>query len=153
MRRYRFRLESVLRLRRAEESRARDVLAAANAELRQALRARDAEARRYAALPRSLGEMTLEQYLGEAAAAALAAATLAQARRVVSVAAARVAEAQLAWSSAAQRLAVLERLDERRRVEHAVEAQREEAAALDDLVTSRYVAEQFHRRTGAEQWR
>ncbi|MHB1583547.1 MAG: hypothetical protein ACYC0E_07355, partial [Acidimicrobiales bacterium] len=73
MRRYRFRLEAVLRLRRAEEGQARDALAAANVELRTALVARDAEAGRYAALPRPLGAMTAERLRREHADASLAA--------------------------------------------------------------------------------
>lgn len=139
MRRYRFRLESVLRLRQAQEAQARDVLAAANAELRAALAARDAEARRYAGLPRPLGAMTADLLRQEHAAAALVAATLVHAQQVVSAAAARAAEAQVAWSAAAQRVAVLERLDERRRLEHADEARGREIAEIDDLVTSRFV--------------
>lgn len=140
MRRYRFRLESVLRLRRAEEGQARDALAAANAELRAALGARDAEARRYAGLPRPLGTMTPEVLRSEHATTTLAAATLAGAQQAVSAAAARTAEAQLAWSAAAQRVSVLERLDERRRLEHAEDLRHEEITELDDLVTSRYVS-------------
>lgn len=140
MRRYRFRLESVLRLRRAEEGQARDALAAANAELRAALAARDAEAQRYACLPRTLGAMSPELLRREHATAALAAATLAGAQQAVSAAAARTAEAQLAWSAAAQRVSVLERLDHRRRIEHAEDLLHHEIAELDDLVTSRYVS-------------
>lgn len=140
MRRYQFRLEAVLRLRRAEEGQARDALAAANAELRGALVARDAVAGRYAALPRPLGAMTAESLRREHADASLAAASLAAAQQIVSAAAARAAATQLAWSAAAQRVAVLERLDERRRAEHADEWRRHEATELDDLVTSRYVS-------------
>ncbi len=43
-----------------------------------------------------------------------------------------------AWSEAARRVTVLERLDERRRAEHADDERRAEVTEVDDLVTARH---------------
>ncbi|MFI5101286.1 MAG: flagellar export protein FliJ, partial [Actinomycetes bacterium] len=42
------------------------------------------------------------------------------------------------WTEAAQRVSSLERLDERGRAEHEVEARRDEEKTVDDIVTGRY---------------
>ncbi len=145
MRRYEFRLASVLQLRRAEEQSARGALRAANDELRRRIATRDERAAHYrvvaATPPAASAEGLLAQHqLGE-----LAAAAVLSARRRVTAAAADAALAQVAWSNASRRVKVLERLDERRRAEHAAAEARAEAAEIDDLVTSRYRLEERER--------
>lgn len=137
MRRYRFRLEPVLRVRRSEEERARaEVLAAQREAAAQAdvLRACDAA---YAQSrddrgPRPAADFRLQQ----AHRSALASAVLEQRRRVATADDA-VARARESLAAAAQRVGALERLDERQRAEHAARALREEELTVDDLVVAR----------------
>jgi flagellar FliJ protein len=140
MKRYQFRLAAVLRLRRAEEEQARERLLAANSRLREVIAARDREAARYSALASNTEATTLEGLLAEQQAASLAASVVAGARRAVTTAAADAALAQIAWTSASRRVRILERLDDRRRAEHAEEELRSEVATVDDMVTARYVS-------------
>jgi flagellar export protein FliJ len=134
--RYRFPLETVLRVRRVEEKAARARLLCANATLASAIASRDLAAERY----RETGLLVIDlaSLLEERCAAELAATALEQASKAVSRAAGEAALAHVAWTSAARRVATLERLDERRRAEHLVEEGRRENAMVDDIVAARY---------------
>lgn len=138
MKRYTFRLEAVLRARRAQEDVARQELARANHRLREAVAAADAERARYAAMGKPTGVVDMVQDAQDRVWRELAAGTLhaVQCHREDLAVAAAVHQA--AWREAAQRVAALERLDERRRAEHELAVSRAEAAAVDDLVTSRF---------------
>jgi len=138
--RYRFRLEVVLRLRRAEEERAKEALMTANRRLRQALAARDVATDRYRALSVTLGPLSRATLDAERARASLAAESQHLAQRAVASAAAAAALAQIEWTRAAREVAVLERLDARRQAEHAELVQREEAAVIDDIVALRFAS-------------
>jgi flagellar FliJ protein len=140
MKRYEFRLAAVLRLRHAEEEQAREALAAANRHLRSVILERDAQSARYGELTRAELATTLDGLLAEQQAASLAAGVVASAKRAATNAAAEAALAQVSWTGSWRRVTVLERLDDRRRAEHAEEAQRAEVAVIDDIVTARYVA-------------
>lgn len=142
MSRYRFRLETVLRVRRAEEADAKAALLQANARLRAALEARERAQQHYRdVVDHHDGHGTREQLRRERWEASVAADVLAAAQREAIRGAGEAALAQVDWAQAARRVAVLERLDLRRRAEHAAEEQRREASAVDDLVTARFVAE------------
>ena len=134
--RYIFPLATVLRVRRAEERVARARLVAANASLVSAIEERDLAEARY----RSAGSLVVDlaSLLAERCQAELAARTLERARRDVSRAAGEAALAHVGWTEAAKRVAMLERLDERRRAEHLVEEGRKEVAMVDDVVAARY---------------
>ena len=142
MSRYRFRLETVLRVRRAEESDAKAALMRANARLRATLEARGAAQRRYRdvvegqAMSGSVEQLRRDRWHAEVAARALF-----EAQREAMRIAGEAALAQVDWAQAARRVAVLERLDLRRRAEHAEGERRAEVGVVDDLVTARYVAE------------
>ncbi len=140
MKRYEFRLATVLRVRRAEKEAAQAVLMRANHELRARIAERDREAARYAAIcaSASTGARTLEEFRREELAVELGARVLDDAQRAVAAAAASAALAQVAWSGASGRVEILERLDARRRAEWAEEERRAEVALIDDLVTARY---------------
>lgn len=140
MKRYRFRLAAVLRLRRAEQEQARIALAAANAELRSLLLARDQEARRYGQLARRPGAVDAAGLAAERSDAELAAASLRACEDRAAEAATRAAIAQVAWLEAHRRVLALERLEQRRREEHEADVRREEVALVDDLVNARYRA-------------
>jgi flagellar protein FliJ len=138
MRRYRFRLEPVLRVRRQEEDVARGAVLAATALAgaeAEALAERDrAYANGTAAPgPRSAADFVHVQHHR----AALGQAVLEQRRRL-QAAEVQLAQARTGWTAAAARVGALERLDERQRAEHDVRALREEEMVVDDLVVSRF---------------
>lgn len=140
-RRYRFRLESVLRVRRIEEDRAAGALAFANVEARNAATERAARQAAYAALPSLAVRAGTEDFVVDrwrrSAAAASVAGGLADEAAALEV----VDERRTDWSAAAQRTSALERLDGRRREEHELAAGRDETIAVDELVTGRFVRE------------
>ena len=142
MNRYRFRLDSVLRVRRAHEELARQELVQANRRLRSAMEAHRRESLRYSQLTATVGLLEGSDFRRERAETELAAATLEAARIVMDAAAAEAATRYVGWTEAARQVAVLERLDDRRRAEHRAEEIRAEVAVADDLTGARFVAEQ-----------
>lgn len=138
MRRYRSRLDSVLRARRAQEELARQALARANAVLRGAEDKYREERSRYESLAVTAGIQDRESFRQSRLSAELTAATLAAATRNREKAAVIAAVHHAAWREAAQRVASLERLDARRRAENALEGMRGEAIEIDDVVASRW---------------
>ncbi len=142
MSRYRFRLETVLRVRRAEEADAKATLLQANARLRSALEVRELAQQRYRdVVDHQDDRVSPEQLRRDRWEASVAAEAVAAAQREAIRGAGEAALAQVDWAQAARRVAVLERLDLRRRSEHAAEEHRREAGAVDDLVTARFAAE------------
>jgi len=135
-----FRLDTVLRVRKAQEETARAELARENREVRAAATERDNAAQRYREVPVSSGAVAASVFQREAATADLAAATLLDARSHLSLAEAEAAVALRQWREAAQRVEALERLELRRREEARAEEARQESSAVDDLVTARYIA-------------
>ena len=137
MKRYAFRLESVLRVRRVEEDRAVAALAAARRQLEAAERTLQSTLDRYSVVPSASGALPLADLLRSRAHQELVAASVVHAGTERLRAEAVVETQRAAWSAAAQRVAALERLDERRRAEHALEAQRQETIEVDDMVVAR----------------
>jgi len=138
MKRYKFRLEQVLRVRRMEEEQARASLLAANAELNRAgERLRD-RTERYHTMVAPIGPSQLTEFLAWRQRHQAAATAVIDAGTAVQSATSQAAERRDGWSAAASRVTALERLDERRRAEHAAEAEREFDQEIDDLVTSRH---------------
>lgn len=133
MKRYRFRLETVLRVRRVEENAARTGLVDANRALAQACAGRDRALAHYRGLPVQLGPSTTEDLRRNRQRAELAAAVLATRQATLDDAAREVVRAREQWMEAVSRMKVLERLDERRREEHRLEAERGETRFLDDV--------------------
>lgn len=132
MRRYRFRLERVQRVRQVEQDLAEARLAESLRALRLAEEALVAEQVRYAAVvgARAGGVGSyLSDHDGKARAAARVRLAAAQRRAVELELEAR----RDAWLTASRRVTALERLDERRRAEHALESQREEQTVLDEV--------------------
>ncbi|HSL59956.1 MAG TPA: flagellar FliJ family protein [Acidimicrobiales bacterium] len=136
MKRYRFRLESVARVRRVREEQARAELLEsrrkldeAHAELQRRLGSYDQRGRATAASPNSFrAERDRDTRMANAVTAAMAAE--AAARTLVGR---RVDE----WVAAARENAALDRLDLRRREEHEDEVRRAEQRELDDLAAGR----------------
>jgi flagellar protein FliJ len=139
VKRYAFRLQRVLEVRRNEQDVARAEVLAASVRARveaEALAARD---RAYAERLSPQGPTGAAEFLYEQAhRAALGHAVLEQRRRLVD-AEQELEAARAVWTSAAARVGALERLDERSRAEHTARALREDELIVDDLVVSRYV--------------
>jgi len=132
MKRYRFALEAVLRVRRAQEEAAVFALAAAHATRR---RAEEAEAEAVARCDGNVptaGVHDSEQFRSERDEAERLAATAMARADAVARAVAEARQRQADWTQAARAVAALERLDERRRQEWAVAEQRAEAAVVDE---------------------
>ncbi len=138
MRRYQFRFEHVARVRRIQEDQARAELLAARhrllvAEAELASRSDDYRARRSSDASGSTSSFRSLRHQDDLLANAVTAARCAEAN-------ARLLVAQRidVWTEAAQKVAAMERLDERDRERHSTEAAREEQAELDDLVAPRH---------------
>ena len=140
MKKYKFRLDTVLRVRRTEEDLAKAELARANARVAEAVAMVDARLTHYAALPiagsgamGSTATFMASRFRQDTAAAAVVAA------KVARMAALQDAEAyRMVWSKKATEVSVLERLDERRRTEHELEAARQADIEVDDIVVGRF---------------
>jgi len=138
VKRYRFRLDPVLRVRRVQEDVARAALARADADVAAAHTAL-AGARDW------LVELDHRPVPGRPVAweanrtVVLRAADEIDARIAnVDAAAAARRDRQAELRDARGRVRALERLDERRRAEHQLEAARQDERVVDDLVTSRF---------------
>jgi flagellar export protein FliJ len=141
LKKFRFRLHSVLRVRRIQEDLARARLLNANAAAREAEQMVDARLAHYHELDRPAGRQLEPVFTGTWAHLDHAAGAVDVAREQRIEALALVAERRADWSEASMRVAALERLEDRQRAEHAVEAQRDEDRLTDDLVVSRHTRE------------
>lgn len=134
MKRYVPTLAPVLRVRQAQEGLARANLQKANAAAATA-RAIEGQAwSHYNEVSSSCGpSIQVHHQL-----AGFAAEAVADAAREVDTRKAEAAEATASYLDAAKAVSAVERLEERRREEHALGVLREEAALVDELVTARY---------------
>jgi flagellar export protein FliJ len=138
MKRFRFRLDQVLHVRRVQEDQARFALLSANrdahiAQTRVDERLADYEQRRLPLGPQSYADFERAVFLLDSGAAAVGVARATH-REAVAV----VEERRAGWTDARRRVAALERLETRRRAEHAIEVQRAEDRLVDDLVVARH---------------
>ena len=145
MQRYRFRLEGVARVRRLQEDLAKGALASANQAVVTADALLIAEKARYLDLlsttdAAGAGTDGLDAFLARRCTQEAAALTViaAHARRAGAIVEAD--ERRREWAAAAQRVQALDRLDQRRRAEHEVDAARAEIIEVDDIVVSRHRA-------------
>lgn len=138
MKRYRFRLEPVLRVRRIEQDTARAVMAAAARSLDAADEQLHQSVSHYRTVPLVDGPHDTAGWLARRASAERAASAVVRAGVEREHAAASLDRERDALRDARQRVAALERLDERRREEHALAAQRQEVVDVDELVTGRH---------------
>jgi flagellar export protein FliJ len=134
---YRFRLDSVLRVRQLQERVAAQQLAVAVRDLQQA-RTELARARRsLAGLAAPTGRHTVGAAQWVHAQSGRMSERACTCAEEVEAAAEAARQATQAWGSARQRTAMLERLDERHVALWRAELDRSEAVALDDLATGR----------------
>ena len=138
MKRYRFPLEPVLRVRLIEQDAARAALVAAHHGFRVADDARHRTVARYRALPVDAGAETTDRWLARRTASHRTAACVVAAEADTEAARARMDDQRSALQQARMRTSALERLDGRRREEHELESRRAEDAEVDELVTARH---------------
>lgn len=135
--RFRFRLDTVLRVRRIQEEQARARVMVANRAVALAGAEVDERVTRYAALARPAGVQTYAE--AEATMfrldAGAGAVEWARGEHVRAVGQAR--EELARWAEAEQRVRALERLHERARHDHATEVRRAEDRLTDELATTR----------------
>lgn len=140
MKRYSFRLEHVARVRRIQEEQARAELIAARQRLLRAgadlsLRAEEYDRGRSGAHRVDTRAFRSEREQDQRLSDAVLAARAAEANALL-----LVGQRSEEWTHAARELSALERLDERRREEHAAEETRVEQIDLDELVAPRVAA-------------
>jgi flagellar export protein FliJ len=136
MKRYCFRLEPVLRVRRLQEDLAASQLRAANLAVTEAGELVAIRATRYAELPPAIGG-ALPDHLASRQRLEHAAAAVEHARTERRAAETAAGEARATWQEATTRVGALEHLDRERRIEHAREVEREEEREVDQLVMGR----------------
>jgi flagellar export protein FliJ len=141
MKRFRFRLDQVLHVRRVQEDQARFKLLTANRDAHLAAAQVEERLADYAGRAMPTGPQTYEAFeravfMLDSGAAAVGTARVTH-REALEV----VETRRIDWTDARRRVAALERLEERRRAEHAIEVQRSEDQLVDDLVVARYVRE------------
>ena len=137
MKRYRFRLETVLRVRRVQEDVARGDLARANAAVAAAAADVEAARERLAGMASEPVPANPVEWQARRALLLGRAAEITARQTDLQAADTERAGRQRALAEARTRVRALERLDERRRAEHAVEMGRDDSRTLDDLVTAR----------------
>lgn len=138
MKKFKFRLESVQRVRGLQEEQARYRLMEAHAAARESASRVEARLHAYITMPRpsdpmSHAEFERERFNLEAAATGVEGARVAH-REALDVVDARRVE----WLEAKQRVSALERLEARRRDEHEIDLRRAEDRLIDDLVVARH---------------
>lgn len=141
MKRYRFSLESALRVRRVQEEGASFALAHANHRLQAAVARYRSTLARYDALAAAGGEHDLEAFRRQRDEAERLAAAVHHAWSQVEEATDEVAARHADWVEATRRVGALERLDERRRAEWLAEERAAETAAIDESALSRWLAD------------
>lgn len=136
MKKYAFRLETVRRVRRTQETLAKHALAQANADVRRAVAAVEARTSEYENQLASMSQgsnavdaFMRQRYFSDLAAQAIEVAKLDQQN-----ADDHAAQRRLEWSDAATKVKALDRLDERRLQEFRIEHDREITNEVDDIV-------------------
>lgn len=135
MRRYQFRLATVLRVRQLEEEASRTRLLEAGRAVSRARTLEDEAREHYEAIPTRLGLVNAEEFHRDRQVHNLAAAAVRARVSDVGAAVAEVDRQRESWTQAAAKVTVLQRLDERRRGEHRLAMDREEGTVLDELAT------------------
>lgn len=138
MKRYRFRLEPVLRVRRIEEERAVAEFAEAQRAEQRAQHLQISRFEHYNSIPEPVGILSADAFLADRAVLERAAAGVVAAAGVHRLASIELEERREGWATAAGRVTSLENLEERHRGEHLLEVNRAETAELDELNSARF---------------
>jgi flagellar biosynthesis chaperone FliJ len=138
MKRYSFRLQTVLRVRRIQEEQAKTALLLANRALHDAEIERTARWNRYDSTTADTALCTVAEFEAGRFRWDMAAQSAILADHLRDARAFEVVTARHTWTAASQRVEILERLDERRRDEWQHEFDHDELVEVDDIVTGRY---------------
>lgn len=138
MKRYRFDLDPVLRVRRIQQDAAQAQVIAARLGYEGAGSVLDQAVERYQVASAPAGAVTTDQWLVVRTGAELTAASVMAAGAARELARIKMEDDLHALRESRMRVTALERLDERRRDEHAIESRRAEEAEVDELVTARH---------------
>jgi flagellar export protein FliJ len=136
---YRFRLETVMRVRKLSEQRARQDLAAAVRSRRAAEEDLERSLAWCAALQQGSGVCSVQDFRYEREAAERAGRSLSAAGASLRGALELCEERTAVWQAARGRVRMLERLDERRHAEYELDQARREAKVLDELAAIRWL--------------
>lgn len=148
MKKYAFRLETVRRVRRVQETVAKAELSRANNEVTAAITAVEARIAKYEAKlnetpaagssPASGTIVRVDAFMQRRYFNELAGNAVVAARSSLNAAQLEAEIARSAWSTKAKDVKALDRLDERRKEEHLLAYNREVDAEVDDIVTGRF---------------
>ena len=138
MKRFRFRLDQVLRVRRLQLDQAKAALLGANRDAHLAAARVEERLTEYATRSFPSGAQTYESFERHLFLLDAAAGAVDVARYDHRAALAVVEEKRGEWAVAQRRVSALERLEERRRTEHQIEMRRDEDRLVDDLVVARF---------------
>ncbi len=145
MKRFKFNLETVLRVRRVQEEQARARLLAANRVVTGAAKLVSERTDHYMSLERPGGRQSHSDVEAILFTLDAAAGAIAWAREKHEVAVANAAEELGRWREAERRVRALERLRERAYEEHAIDVRRDEDRLTDELATTRARLNGAHR--------
>jgi flagellar export protein FliJ len=140
----------VLRVRRVQEDQARGELLLANRSAHLAAQRIEDRTAEYETRARPSGQSTYEDFERTLFLLDTAVGAIQVAKQDHRDALVVVDERRAEWSKARQKVAALERLQDRRRVEHALEARREEDRLVDDLVVARFARNALETMKGNE---
>jgi flagellar FliJ protein len=144
VKKYRFRLDAVLRVRRIEQDRAAGHLAQSQRRAGEAAAAQVRAETAHVGSKGAEGMRATASFLSHRSLVEASALTVIAARRACEVANAEAEARRLEYVDAAGRVTGLENLDERQRGEYGVEELREEGLTVDDLVTARHGRDDTH---------
>jgi flagellar export protein FliJ len=150
VKRYRFRLEQVLRVRRLEEERERGEVLAARAETEAARRRVEEATEAYRVMAHVRGKMSPADLRRHQTLHELRALAVEAARRSEATSHELLEGTIERWRVAETKVRVLEQLDGRRRADHDLAVARAEEKEVDDIVTARFGARREADRTAAE---
>jgi hypothetical protein len=139
VKRYRFRLEQVLRVRRVQADQAAGALGVARRSEADAVAAERVRLHALTERSRPAGSYRAGQLLVERAVWDAEIDSLHRLAAVRVAAGLVTGERRDGWTAASRRVKALELLDDRRREEHRIDSDRAEARRVDDLVASRFV--------------
>jgi flagellar biosynthesis chaperone FliJ len=138
LKRFQFRLATVLRVRRLQEEQAKGALLHANAQARTAAHRVTTAVDAYASTERPQGSQSYADFERSRFRFERAAESVGVARAGHRDALEVVEIRRDEWSDAHKRVAVLERLEARRREEHDADFRRREERLVEDLVATRH---------------
>jgi flagellar FliJ protein len=138
MKKYAFRLETVRRVRRTQEDIAKANLARANNEVASAIAAVETRIAQYEDKSVQIGSVPVQAFMKHRYFNELAGQSVTAARASLEAARTEADAAKNAWSESAKQVKALDRLDERRREEYAIELSRQIDREVDDVVTGRF---------------